>query len=344
MNQNASLKRTTAYSNSNHDHLSLVEGYQKDEKLTRDLYEYSPYPDLGDDLKNQDKYLDHLPEDFKKKRNVYFDAGCGTGHYIVGIAKQYPHWRCIGVDLSQAALQIAQQLANKHGVKNVEFIHSSYLDPLSVDEKFDIISAMGTIHHCADPDKAMKIMYGLLKDDGYMLLHMYGWRADREKFDIKDMLNILEPSLTNYNSRFEFYRALIKHKKGRLLKRIVNTSLYDLYSALKIKLIYQKRKMRKISWSPPWHYDYQELSSPWIDHFCHPCERAYEVPGIQSLITDSGFKVKHMLSQGKEFPQLIPHAWKYRYSQLGPWEKYRLSELLATGGGSFAMILEKAER
>ena len=49
-----------------------------------------------------------------------------------------------------------------------------------------------------------------------------------------------------------------------------------------------------------------------------------------------------MLRQGREDMKPIPPEWRERYQQLDDWEKWRLSELLAIGGGSFAMILRHA--
>jgi len=97
-----------------------------------------------------------------------------------------------------------------------------------------------------------------------------------------------------------------------------------------------------VSWSPGFREDYPVLDAPWIDHFCHPCERAYEVPEVRALVEGSGFKVLHMIGQGSERLPLIPPQWRDRYDKLDAWDKYRLSELLSPGGRSFNMILRPA--
>ena len=81
------------------------------------------------------------------------------------------------------------------------------------------------------------------------------------------------------------------------------------------------RRSRKVSWSPSFRETYREISAPWIDHFCHPCERAYEVPEVRRLIKESGFKVTHMLAQGREDMRLIPSEWGERYARLEDWDK-----------------------
>ena len=330
-----------AYSNSSNDNAGSEGARAADEQATRKMYEYSPYPDLGADLKSLDFYTRHLPQEFMKQDNLYLEAGCGTGHLLVNMGKSHPNWRCVGLDLSQASLDVAKQLTQKHDVPNVELHRGSYLDPLPVQEKFDMISAIGTVHHCADPLGAMKNLHGALKDDGYMLWHMYGWRCDHKKFDIKYMLDILEPDLSAYDSRFRYYRDLMDFRARQIVKRIAHTSLYDIYFALTSAWRNFKRKQKKVSWSPPWYDDYKEISSPWIDHFCHPCERAYEVPQIQELVEGAGFEVYKMIGQGRERPGHIPPAWRERYEELSEWDQYRLAELLGRGGTSFSMILRK---
>ena len=124
--------------------------------------------------------------------------------------------------------------------------------------------------------------------------------------------------------------------------RLATTSPLDVYVGLRVGLRNLRRRLRKISWSPSWTAAYDEPTAPWIDHFCHPCERAYEVPDVQALLEAGGFEVVHMLGQGQEYRNLIPHAWRPACDGLGEWEKRRLSELLAEGGASFSMVLRKA--
>lgn len=307
------------------------------------MYEFAPYPDLGADLKNLNLYLDPVRKDLESRENVQFlDVGCGTGHILVGVAKAHPQWTCHGLDLSSASLAVASSLAEKHDV-TVSINRGSYLDPLPYTFEFDVICAMGTIHHCAEPVTAMRNLKRYLKGDGYLLMHMYGMRADREKFDIKEMLNILQPEITDYDSRFGFYKALMDHKERRWLKRLALTNFGELYGAVRNKMHNLRRRRNRTSWSPSFRETYTEVDAPWIDHFCHPCERAYEVPEIRDLIEQSGFRVIRMLKQGRENMKLIPPEWRERYSQLDDWEKWQLSELLSVGGGSFAMILRHEE-
>lgn len=327
------------FSNSETDLTGDPKSRAVDESAVRKMYEFAPYPGLGDDLKDMGLYLNPIRDELARRKAVRFlDVGCGTGHVLVGVAKSHPDWTCFGLDLSSASLKVAKELAELHGVQ-VKLDRGSYLDPLPYDSKFDVISAMGTIHHCADPVGALKNLAKYLKEDGFLLLHLYGIRCDQEKFDIKAALNILEPELTNYDRRFSYYSALMAHKRRRWLKRLALTTPMDVYAAVRNAWRNLQRRRHGTTWSPGFRERYDELNAQWIDHFCHPCERAYEVPEVKALIDASGFEVIKMLKQGRENMKLIPDEWRNRFAELDNWERWRLTELLSEGGGSFAMIL-----
>ena len=331
------------YSNSSHDQDPTAKARQKDESAVRGMYELQPYPDLGADLKDARvafaAVLKRLGTD---KPLRFLDVGCGTGHLLIGAAMAFPQWRCHGIDLSDASLAIARQLADKHNV-SVDIRRGSYLDPLPFDtDQFDLISAQGTIHHSADPVAAMRELRKALSDDGLMSMHMYGWRLDQRKFEIKEMLSIFEPDLGNYGRRFELYQQLMRHEQRWTLRRLLSYSPLDVYAGIKHKLRDWRRRRRNISWSPPWTARYREVDAPWVDHFCHPVERAYEVPDLGELIRESGFEVVEMLRQGREAPTHLPPEWREPFVHLDPWQRYRLMELLSPSEMSFSLVLKKA--
>ena len=309
----------------------------------RRMYELAPYPDLGADLKNPGPVFAPIAAALKARGALrYLEAGCGTGHFLVGVAKAHPNWDCYGLDLSGASLEIARQLGERHGAK-VTLARGSYLDPLPFSGgPFDIISAMGTIHHAEDPVAALKNLRTHLADDGWLAMHLYGRRLDSEKFDIKEMLSILEPDLFSHERRYDLYRELMDHRRtSHRLRRMLDTSPLDLLRALRRLLTNARRRARGTSWSPSWQEDYPELNAPWIDHFCHPCERAYEVPDLRLLVEQSGFRIEHMLNQGREEPWRLPPGWRTSFAGLGSWDRWRLMELIAPAR-SFLMLMRKA--
>jgi SAM-dependent methyltransferase len=307
------------------------------------MYETAPYPDLGAGLKDISYYWSRVPEFVSRDGIRFLDAGCGTGHLLVGVAKRFPSWKCFGLDLSSASLSVASQLASRHSTTNVHLHQGSYLDPLPFDEKFDIIAALGTIHHAADPVAALRNLGTWLDDKGVIFLHLYGIRLDQGRFDIKEMLSIFEPNLFAHGKRFRYYESLVRHISRRrpLWKRVLLASPYEWFLKLKALARNIKRRVSGVSWSPGWTECYTEPDSPWIDHFCHPCERAYEAHDVQRLVESAGFGVVAMIGHGRENAHLIPPEWRDHYDRLGFWDKVRINELLSEGGGSYNMILAK---
>lgn len=307
-----------AYSNSAHDQSVDAGGRATDEGAVRKMYEHAPYPDLGADLKDANRQFAPVAARFGDRagRLSFLDVGCGTGHLLVGAAKAFPGWACHGIDLSEASLGVARQLADRHGV-SVTLARGSYLDPLPFETKvFDLISAQGTIHHSADPVGALRQLRTVLTDDGFLSMHLYGWRLDRRKFEIKEMLSIFEPDLFDHGARFELYRQLMRHERRWTLRRLASVAPIDIYVGLKRALRNARRRRRGQSWSPPWTDDYREINAPWIDHFCHPCERAYEVPEVEELVTQSGFEVVEMRTQGRRDDRWLPPEWRARFERL----------------------------
>lgn len=308
------------------------------------LYEAAPYPDLGAELKDPSAMLlaihPHLRRPEGEALN-YLEAGCGTGHYLVGVAKRLTHWTCAGIDLSSASLSVAKQLAQNHNV-SVELHQKSYLEPLPFETaQFDIISAQGTIHHCDDPVGALKNLKSYLKDDGIITMHVYGRRLDAGKFDLKEAISIFEPNLNAHENRFNIYQALIRHEKQRSWwKDILDTSPLGFARWVRKSLRNFYRRSQSVSWSPPWTDVYKAPTSPWKDHFCHPCERAYEVPDLKALVTGAGLKVIAMRAQGKVDKALVPPELRKDFDGLSDWDQWRLMELLGPAR-SFAVLLRK---
>ena len=330
------------YSNAKHDVAPGMQAAAQDESSVRSMYERAPYPGLGAGLKDLSLFLHPIDAELATRSHVRFlDAGCGTGHYLAGVAKQHPDWECCGIDLSQASLDVAAQLAAKHGAK-LKLMRGSYIEPLRFDGKFDVIAALGTIHHAADPVAAMRNLRDALRDDGFLLMHLYGLRLDKRKFDIKEMLDIFEPDLNSVERRFAIFDALVRHQRRNWLRHLLQMPLIDILVSGKIWLRNLVRRSRGIVWSPGFDARFDTPTAAWIDHFCHPCERAYEIPEVVGLLRASGFQVYRMLGQGREYLQLVPPEWRANYDRLPDEAKWRLSELLAFRGGSFRMILRKA--
>ena len=68
------------------------------------------------------------------------DIGTGSGNLAVALAKQHKTAAVTAIDLSPAALAVAQRNAAKHGVaERIRFLEGDVFAPLAADERFDFI-------------------------------------------------------------------------------------------------------------------------------------------------------------------------------------------------------------
>ena len=90
------------------------------------------------------------------------DFGCEAGVEAIDMA-QHGVGRVIGLDIREEPLAMARRAAKEAGVEN------SCVFTTHTDEKVDVVVSLDAFEHFADPLAMLKVMRGLLKDDGYIL-------------------------------------------------------------------------------------------------------------------------------------------------------------------------------
>jgi SAM-dependent methyltransferase len=90
------------------------------------------------------------------------DVGCGQGHAINLMTRNFPNSRFTGYDISKEGIQAAREEAKQIGLTNVKF---EVNDIASIDEheKYDLITAFDVIHDQAQPAKVLKGVYNALR-------------------------------------------------------------------------------------------------------------------------------------------------------------------------------------
>ncbi len=79
--------------------------------------------------------LNHLP---KAGPSKILDLGTGSGCIAVAIASHAPHCDVLGIDASLEALSVAARNLQRHGLENLDLLHSDWYDGLG-DLRFDVI-------------------------------------------------------------------------------------------------------------------------------------------------------------------------------------------------------------
>jgi len=97
------------------------------------------------------------------------DVGCGTGLALIEMAKAYASSSFHGYDISQHALDRAEQNKSEVGVENLTF-HNIDGDPMPGDGSFDFITTFDCLHDMTRPAEAVAAIRAAIKPDGVWLI------------------------------------------------------------------------------------------------------------------------------------------------------------------------------
>ncbi len=96
------------------------------------------------------------------------DIGCGEGYLTIEAAR----WarKVVGIDRSAAVLARARQLADRRKVTNVTWKRGEIERVPAPDASFDVALLSQTLHHAADPGRAIHEAARLLRPGGRVLI------------------------------------------------------------------------------------------------------------------------------------------------------------------------------
>lgn len=102
------------------------------------------------------------------------DVGCGIGWLANSIAHYYAGHHVFGIDFSDTAIERARAVA--HTLNLSSTFEVKFLNNLSPDEHYDVICAMGVLHHTEDPRTSLKSLVKQLtrqENKGILYLGLY---------------------------------------------------------------------------------------------------------------------------------------------------------------------------
>jgi len=107
------------------------------------------------------------------KDMVILDAGCGSGYTSLTLAEANPGARIIGVDLSAASVELADQRLKFHGFTNCEFHALSLEDLPQLDMTFDYINCDEVLYLIPDMTVGLRAMQAVLKPHGLIRTNLH---------------------------------------------------------------------------------------------------------------------------------------------------------------------------
>lgn len=118
--------------------------------------------------------------------------GCGTGEYELALAPTVGH--LVGIDLSAVAIAEASRRARAEGLANITFQQGALLDLTFPDATFDVVYALGVLHHLSSVErrallaKVLKwlapggVFYARDPNASGLLRRAAGWSFRRSRF------------------------------------------------------------------------------------------------------------------------------------------------------------------
>jgi tetratricopeptide (TPR) repeat protein/SAM-dependent methyltransferase len=160
-------------------------------EAVRDQYEQNPYPRW---IKMQMREQ-ALPFNAELRRALPFApftsmsddsapevliAGCGTGSDAIFVHQRFRAARVLAIDLSLSSISYAKRKTQELGLTNIEYAQADILKLGDIERTFDVIGAIGVLHHLADPFNGWRILLSRLRPGGFMCLGLYSRLGRRQ--------------------------------------------------------------------------------------------------------------------------------------------------------------------
>ena len=150
-------------------------------KKVRQQYEEAPYPRWLDFvfpeprpfntyIKDKIPFCDDVPRAGTVQCLV---AGCGTGHHAITVATRFTECSVVAIDLSRRSLAYGARQASRYGISNIEFVHGDILEVGALKRNFDLIEAVGSLHHLEDISSGIQALTEILRPGGFMRIAVY---------------------------------------------------------------------------------------------------------------------------------------------------------------------------
>jgi SAM-dependent methyltransferase len=115
-------------------------------------------------------------------------AGCGTGRDAIFVARRFQGARVLAIDLSLGSIAYARRKTQELGLPDIEYAQADILRMGALERSFDIVSAVGVLHHLADPFEGWRILLSRLRPGGFMCLGLYSRIARQAVISARELI------------------------------------------------------------------------------------------------------------------------------------------------------------
>ena len=280
-------------------------------RAVRSLYEETPYPRWGTPYRapireTREIYrLKYGPAtDFTMLDRVRVPeilvAGCGTGFNLLVSVAGYADYRLTALDLSRNSLAHAARHVQELALDHIRLMQGDILQLGALPQSFDIVEAIGVLHHMADPMAGWRILADKVKPGGVMQIGLYSSLARIGIHKLRDYARTrgFPPTREGIIAFRREALAIFRrpdHPDHELVAEARLSSLHDFYSV-----------------------------SGCRDLLFHPQETSYAIPDLACMIGELGLR---FLGFSLPSPAFLD-AYRQRFpldpaaTDLGNWDRF----------------------
>jgi ubiquinone/menaquinone biosynthesis C-methylase UbiE len=140
------------------------------------------------------------------------DAGCGTGYKALTLAEANPGAHIVGVDLSQASVNLAYKRLDYYGFKDTEFHALPIEDLPKLGMKFDYINCDEVLYLLPDPLAGLKAMKAVLKPEGILRCNLHSFYQRIARYRAQKLFKLM--GLMDQNPEAEAINVVVETMKA----------------------------------------------------------------------------------------------------------------------------------
>ncbi|MFA5763282.1 MAG: class I SAM-dependent methyltransferase [archaeon] len=224
----------------------------ENELLVKKLYETYSYPNRG--IENKEKLLNYVKwvsKIFDKDVTYWngktiLELGCGTGE--LANALSFCGANITAIDFSSSSITKAKELAKRMQSKNVNFLEKNILE-LDLEKEFDVVIALGSLHHTIDAKKGFDIACNHCKTNGIIIIGLYN-KYSRFRHRVKRVILFLLAG-KNFEKRIIIGQKLFGGDKAKSWLADKYGQVHESYHSINQILSWFKEKNIKFVASKP---------------------------------------------------------------------------------------------
>jgi len=194
-------------------------------KEEKEYYKYTEYNKEPSGLRKLDFIVNEIErrtEKINNKEIKILDIGCGRGNISLPLASL--NYQVSGIDLNKESIE---EVTNKNKFKNAQFIVQDAMQ-LPPGQKYDFIIASEVIEHIKEPEKLLKFVKSILKDNGLLIITIPNGKSLEERIR----------KFTTHNKFGNKFKKDIKNKiKEETIQTRANSPHLHFFSLKKFKKI-----------------------------------------------------------------------------------------------------------